>query len=946
MNYINNYLNTNKANNIPNISVQNAKAQVQQQVENGESSVKELSNVVPDYNVQKPIAYTQLPDIKINDDLIAKSYKLANGQRVIILPKDGSTVVKTYVNTGSFNEPDNLRGISHYIEHNLFNGSEDLGEKVFFDEVHKMGAGTNASTYFDKTDYYIQSQMLDDADLETKIQLHAGMLKSPKFLIEKLEKEKKIVNSEINMYMGYDDSIGFTQMIKNLFNVKSSSLDLVAGTTDNITRLTRDDVVNYYNNNYYPANMTTVITGEVNPDETIKLISKYFNGENKVTQNRYYEKLSPITNTIRQDIISSKSEGMATIMIGFEGPKNGDFKEKVLVSALNNLAGGLVYSRVSDIEKKYGTGIGFINDRLSSKNGDPSVVAIQTQVPDDQVENILKEIYGAISKLSTSLPTEEELQAIKIKLKKQRSESLEVSYLLNNILGKALLENNENDISKYNEIVDSITAVDIQNAAKKYMDLNRASLVVVHPKDAQPDQIIQRYNQVMHNSKISFTGLNKKTPIDVNAISTYRLANNVEVVLNESQSDVVQYGLDLTAKKWTPKEIAIASVLDDMFDRCGTKDISAVDLSKKADKLAVSLKGGVSQYGISYTASFPSANANESMGTIVDLIMSPDLKKSKFEESVKRIRAKLNASEPSPYDNFAKAMYKDLPLMYTNEDYLKSLNNITFEDVVNFHKEILEKSQGQVVVTGPFSKNPELKQEVFNSLSKLPVVQPKDLNLPNVYTQIDKPQVYTKTNFKNQADIVLGYKFKHNGNIKDRVAMDLLNDILGGSASSRLFMDLRESRHLAYSVGSNINFTDDIGVMMLDIGTTTENLETGEKSYDNIKKSIIGFQDNIKRITTEKVSDEELDNAKKQLKTTLLSIVETNSGKNSMLSSSVTTPYGVSYENQMLEVIDSITKDDIYNVANYIFKGNPVYSMTATKESIDANKEFLDSLKF
>ena len=76
-----------------------------------------------------------------------------------------------------------------------------------------MGANTNASTSFSVTDYYIQSNLLEDTDLENKIELHAGMLQSPKFLLDKLEKEKKIVNSEINMYMSDDESLGFTQTV-------------------------------------------------------------------------------------------------------------------------------------------------------------------------------------------------------------------------------------------------------------------------------------------------------------------------------------------------------------------------------------------------------------------------------------------------------------------------------------------------------------------------------------------------------------------------------------------------------------------------------------------------------------------------------------------------------------------------------------------------------------
>ena len=161
--------------------------------------VKSISNVAPDYNISTPMTYNFVGDIKLSEDLNAKLYKLANGQKVIIVPKDGTTVVKTYVNTGSLNEPDKVRGISHYIEHNLFNGSESLGDKVFFDEVNKIGANTNASTSFSVTDYYISSNLLDDKDLENKIKLQAGMIQSPKFLLEKLDKEKSIVDSEINM---------------------------------------------------------------------------------------------------------------------------------------------------------------------------------------------------------------------------------------------------------------------------------------------------------------------------------------------------------------------------------------------------------------------------------------------------------------------------------------------------------------------------------------------------------------------------------------------------------------------------------------------------------------------------------------------------------------------------------------------------------------------------
>ena len=181
--------------------------------------------------------------------------------------------------------------------------------------------------------------------------------------------------------------------------------------------------------------------------------------------------------------------------------------------------------------------------------------------------------------------------------------------------------------------------------------------------------------------------------------------------------------------------------------------------------------------------------------------------------------------------------------------------------------------------------------------------------------------------------------------MKDIAALNLLNTILGGSASSRLFTDLRETRHLAYSVNSGFGGLGDKGVFTLNITTSTENQETGKKTFDNVQKAIEGFNDNIKRITTEKVSEEELEAAKKQIKSILLTSSETNSDKNDMLNESHNSYYGIDFYNKEIEAVDAITADDIYNAARNIFLSKPIYSITATKDTLKANEEYLKSLE-
>ena len=906
-----------------------------------QKAVTDISNVTPDFQVSAPMSYAYTGDLKISDDLTAKCYKLANGQKVVIVPKDGTTVVKTYVNTGSMNEPDNLRGISHYIEHNLFNGSEALGDKVFFDEVNKMGAYTNASTSFSVTDYFVSSNLLDDTDLENKIQLHAGMIQSPKFLLEKLEKEKNIVNSEINMCLSNDDNVGFTQTLKNLFNVQSSSLDLIAGSTDNISALTRDDVVNYFNNNYYPANMTTVITGEVEPEETMKLVSKYFTSKKAPVQNRHFETMTPIDKTVRQDIISKKSEGGATIFLGFAGPENNNTKDKVQFEALSTLLCGLANSKFSSLERKYSTQVGVFTERVSSRPKDNTMAIIETEVKDDYVEVFLKELYGKISKLAVNPPTEEELTAVKNSMKMSRQEWLECSHALNKSIGDSLLNNSPEYMNEYNKIVDSLTPQDISNIAKKYLDLNKTALTVVHPSTSNIDKINSNYNSA---KEISFTGAKKKTPIKLDNVSEYKLDNNYDIIFNDTNSDVVNFKISLGTDTWTPRKAAVANVLNEMLKYGGTEKLSLSQLSSKLDTLGAVTGIGAGHRGITLSSSFPVENAEEVLPLFKDKILTPDLTQKNFEQAKRRCDDMYSTHEVSPYDKFDKVMYKNTPMAITIDDKKESLASITLDDVKAFYNDLMKNSQGQIVVSGGFSKHPELKQQIFDSIAKYHNVQPKEIIIQDNFTPQNNVELFTDVHKKNQAQILEGFKFKFNRNLKDSVCLQLLNEILGGSSSSRLFSDLREKRHLAYSVFSDFDYVDNIGVMTLSIGTTTENQETGEQTFDNIKKSIEGFNENIAKLKTEKVSQEELESAKKALKTSILSPLEMNSAKTSVLSDISRNPYGLSYVNQKLEMIDNITADDLLATAQNVFSNNPVYSITATQASLDANKLYLDGL--
>ena len=924
------------------ITEQNNQKKVENNVTNPIEEKSSLPSVMPDYAVKTPMPYQKLGEFKLPYDLNANLYKFANGQRVIIIPKEGKTVLKTFVNTGSMNEPDNLRGISHYIEHNLFNGSDGLESGEFFKKVDEMGASTNASTGFSETNYYISSNLLTENDLETKVKLHASMMETPRFATEMLEKEKGIVNSEINMITANPLNIGINKTLKNLYQIETSSLDMIGGTTSNITNLKREDVVKYFDDNYYPANMVTVVTGEVEPEATMKLLSKHFSSKKLPPSQRYQENLVPIKEPVREDIISDKATA-TSVILAFDGPKNNDAEEKVLVQALSSMLTMAKTSRIDKKLKDYNSSAFMEVERISSDKNANRAILLLAEGTENNSEAIIKTIYTEIARLAQNPPSEEELDVIKKRMLKAFSVIFERSEFVNSFVGGVFLDDDLNYFTQYEKLVKELTPEKISEGAKKYLDLNKVALTVVHPATATEESIRANHNKV---ANISFTGsVKQKQAVNMDNVKEYKLKNNFSVVLHDSNNNNAKLKVLYQNNKY-PENLkpGTAELLLKILNS-GSINKTEQEFQSELDKLSIETIVMSSECAIAGRSSFFADDMEQALKSVKEVLQTPRFEEETLAKMKSELRDELETSEKSVNDKLIPELFKGLPSGYSKQDVLNSIDSVTLDDVKALHKFIMENSQANIVVSAPFSKKSELKQIVFNEIAELPEVKPKNCDVKEIYKPQDELKVLTDVHEKPQAQIVKAYKFPINQNLKDEISLNLLNTILGGNPSSRLFQDLREEQKLAYSVRSNLALTGDVGVMSLSIGTTTDNKETGEVSYDNLQKSINGFNKHIELITKEKVSEKELQNAKLTLKNHILSMNETNSGKNESLQSGLISPYGLEQVNQVLKIIDEITVDDIHNAANYIFAGKPVYSILATENTLMENKEFLKTLQ-
>lgn len=117
------------------------------------------------------------------------------------------------------------------------------------------------------------------------------------------------------------ENTALNNCIRNLFQIKTTSQDLVAGSIKNINNITRDDAYNYYKTWYSPDNCVTVVTGEVEPEKCMQTLAKYFNNPSSTAhKERKYEDFNTINAPVRQDVKMRKAQS-TTAAIGFRALK-------------------------------------------------------------------------------------------------------------------------------------------------------------------------------------------------------------------------------------------------------------------------------------------------------------------------------------------------------------------------------------------------------------------------------------------------------------------------------------------------------------------------------------------------------------------------------------------------------------------------------------------------
>lgn len=870
-------------------------------------------------------------------------YTLKNGQTVALMPKkDATTIIKTFVDAGSMNENDKNRGISHFNEHNVFNGSKNMAPGMFFKEVGKLGASTNASTDYAQTDFYIMSPITDDKSLKRIIEMHSDMLVNPTFPEDMVEKEKGPVTSEISMVNDDISSIALNTLIKNLFQINSTSENLVAGSIETVNNITRDDVYNHWKNHFTPDNMYTVMAGDFDPNYAIDLIAKNFTtpAVNNAENLRTKETLTPIRQSIRADYISP-NDASTNVFCAFSGPVPNNAKDDVALCALGLLLLGNNSSRLSrELNEIYALG-DFDMQKVGLKKTDPKAIIYQfaTQGGDDS--KALDKFYEAVKSLDYYPPDNEEMTMIKNTMLKGLASGFENTESITDTIGSSLLGGNFSNISEYKNLIENLTPNDIINAANKYIDFNKMSVAVVHPYNMTEEQIQSNYDNSTYSSKtnaLSFTG----RTVSTDKTDLYTLSDNSTLAINDSDSENCYYDWRLTCKTVIPDNPACSYVLTQILND-GSKYKSKADMSKEAILNSVDYDIDTNSFQIHTVANSLYANTTDAIRTMKEAIYSPRFTQAGFDAAVNKIKTYCETMKKDASTNLLARLFgKYFP---SPKQILKGLETLTLDDVINHYNNLIFNSSSNFVVSAPVTKHPELKDKLISDITTQNMTfKTPSPKLMQSYVPNNKEVVLLDTEERNQAQIYKNYSFKISGNIEDEVKFELLNTILGGTPSSRLFQDLREKQKLAYRVSSQIQSFEDSGIITLGILSTTDDKKQNDIKYDNLQKSLDGFKAHTDRLMNEYVSDEELESAKMTLKQNIASETELPSSATSLISMNLTQPYGLRRIDEYVKAIDKITKQDIMDAAKHVFSNKPVYSILASPDTVNNQMNYINSL--
>lgn len=409
-----------------------------------------------------------------------KLKKLKNQATIIGIPapRAKSLAIAFGFRTGSRSEKSQEAGISHFLEHMLFKGSQKRpSAKAIAVEVDKIGANYNAFTGKEYTYYFIETT---PQNFDLALDVLGDMVTRPLLDAKELKKERGTILEEIKMYEDNPMINLFGKMEETIFGKKSGLGREIAGNKDTVQNIDEKVMKKYFQNFYSASNAVAVLAGNL-PKDYLAKVSRYLL---RLPQKAKTNWESATLGSQRLEIIHKKTE-QAHFGINFPGFCFSD-PRRYTADVLATILGGYMSSRLfTEIRERRGWAyrIGAFHDSFS----DIGTLAIYGGLKLEKIFEAVKIIKKEVFDICHTL-TDEEISRAKSHLEGSTILKFEAPYALATQIGLYfLLEGKTETPEEYVKKIKSITRQDLIKVAKEIFQEQKMYLTVIGPFSNKKD---------------------------------------------------------------------------------------------------------------------------------------------------------------------------------------------------------------------------------------------------------------------------------------------------------------------------------------------------------------------------------------------------------------------------------------------------------------------------
>ena len=402
---------------------------------------------------------------------------LSNNLTLLLVPsqESESVVVDFFVKTGSRSETKKENGISHFLEHFLFKGTEKYPTAMAITElIDGIGGEMNANTGKEHTQYYIKAH---HSKLELIFEVLTEMLQRPIMDKDELEKEKGVIVEELNMYRDLPMA-EIENILENEMWPDQSLGRNIVGTENTVRKFTQAMFKSYMAGHYQPENIIIGISGKFDLKLVNFLVKKYWG---KVSNKKHHKwpRVKDSQNQLRVKLEYKKTQ-QAHLALAFKGLSSKDPKGHIALVLATILGGGMSSRLFYEIRER--RGLAYYVRCASNSYQDTGMFQVNAGVQVSKAAEAVSVIKQELDRIQNFEVEAKELQKAKEYLKGRTTLALEDSQSrLDWVIEQEAFHPKILIPKEIFKKIDSVTAVEILKMAKSLLKYNRATLAVLGP---------------------------------------------------------------------------------------------------------------------------------------------------------------------------------------------------------------------------------------------------------------------------------------------------------------------------------------------------------------------------------------------------------------------------------------------------------------------------------